>query len=1014
MPRVLAIEPNTAQQPTLQRMLRGLPGTLVLVVHSKDAALDSIQQQVPDLLLLGTLMSPRDETDLLGYLKTLPDAGHLQTLRIPLLRKPTPERRSRLSFLGGRSSKTAAEGTGCDPKVFVEEVGEYLAKAAELKAEAKETAALEAPDSAAPVEAPRPGVPPPIDISELLDIPVENCTPAIQEDSGVTAVGAETPVPAAATQVPQDAADERLHDELSQVRAEAEEKLATEVARVRAEADERHQADVEQIRAEADAVREAAVEEARTAAEAEADDRLRVDLERARTELAELRNAAAAQSQAAAEALEAEVARVRTEADDRLTAEVDRARREAEEQRKVQLEEAEREADASRAEAAREARAAAEAAAAEALENELASVRAENETRLAQELERAQAETRQEAAHEARADAEAAATKALEAELIRVRTENEKRLEEELAHVRAEAQETHEAQLAEAEREAEARRAEAAREARAVAEAAAATALEVELARVHTENETRLARELEHARIEASEAHEAKLAEAERAAEALRDEAAREARAAAEAAAAESLEIELGRVQAENETRLATELERARGDAGTANRASEDDQDAKSSHIAAANDLIEVEVSRIREDAEKRLAEELAKVRQAEEERRQAEFRAIEAQVAELKDAAVAQARATEEALAAELTKIRQDHPQAAVASDKRAPTGMWATSQSRASTAPTPIADSVPTGLAQAKTSGNAALMTMADNVAAPDSTNDYYSLWRKQTRKRVRPELAETAAPRRRGRCVMALAAGLLLVLADGLVRNTTSRVGAQAESDMAEAGIGAGLPVLSIPALPMGELQVESTPAGARVLVDGEERGQTPLMLPDVPAGRHRITLESDAGTVRRTIFVREGQTAAVVEAILPGWLAVFSRVKLDIYIGGRRLGSSEDGHLMLSPGQYDIELVSERLGLRVTREIEIEPGAVTAHNMELPNGRLQVDGPSGAEVWIENALVGQVPVADVAVPIGIRRVVVRHPDGREWQRSIDVKLGSPTVVTFDAPETSRARR
>src|SRR6185436_11153274 len=48
------------------------------------------------------------------------------------------------------------------------------------------------------------------------------------------------------------------------------------------------------------------------------------------------------------------------------------------------------------------------------------------------------------------------------------------------------------------------------------------------------------------------------------------------------------------------------------------------------------------------------------------------------------------------------------------------------------------------------------------------------------------------------------------------------------------------------------PTGELRIESTPDGARVMVDGKESGFTPLTLNNVPAGRHLVVLEGENGT------------------------------------------------------------------------------------------------------------------------------------------------------------------
>ncbi len=44
-------------------------------------------------------------------------------------------------------------------------------------------------------------------------------------------------------------------------------------------------------------------------------------------------------------------------------------------------------------------------------------------------------------------------------------------------------------------------------------------------------------------------------------------------------------------------------------------------------------------------------------------------------------------------------------------------------------------------------------------------------------------------------------------------------------------------------------VGHVRVESTPSGARILLDGEPRGHTPQVLRDVPTGRHLLRLERE---------------------------------------------------------------------------------------------------------------------------------------------------------------------
>src|SRR5437764_594159 len=84
-PLVLAIEPDLRQAAIVKRIVREKVLADVTVVDSRDAALEAMRTTVPDVLLLSTLLSPRDEDELIAHLRTLQNAEHLQTHTIPQL-----------------------------------------------------------------------------------------------------------------------------------------------------------------------------------------------------------------------------------------------------------------------------------------------------------------------------------------------------------------------------------------------------------------------------------------------------------------------------------------------------------------------------------------------------------------------------------------------------------------------------------------------------------------------------------------------------------------------------------------------------------------------------------------------------------------------------------------------------------------------------------------------------------------------------------------------------------------
>jgi hypothetical protein len=104
-------------------------------------------------------------------------------------------------------------------------------------------------------------------------------------------------------------------------------------------------------------------------------------------------------------------------------------------------------------------------------------------------------------------------------------------------------------------------------------------------------------------------------------------------------------------------------------------------------------------------------------------------------------------------------------------------------------------------------------------------------------------------------------------------------------------------------------------------------------------------------------------------------------------------------------MLASGRHDIQLVSETMGYRVTRVINIVPGKVSSLSVDLPNGTVNLNATPWAEVWIDGRRVGETPLGNLSMPIGPHEVVFRHPQFGEKRHAISVTLSGPTRLSVD---------
>jgi hypothetical protein len=205
--------------------------------------------------------------------------------------------------------------------------------------------------------------------------------------------------------------------------------------------------------------------------------------------------------------------------------------------------------------------------------------------------------------------------------------------------------------------------------------------------------------------------------------------------------------------------------------------------------------------------------------------------------------------------------------------------------------------------------------------------------------------------------------------------------------------------------------GRLQVISEPPGATVIVDGERKGIAPLVVTDLPAGRHRIELQSDAGTVQQEVTINAGATSSLVVPVTPkdaplsGWVAVTSPVGLQIFEGGQLVGTTQTERILMTAGRHDLELVNETLDFRGRQSVQVGPGKVVPLRVQLPTGSLNVNAIPWAEVFIDGERKGETPLGNLSLSIGPHEVVFRHPQFGEQRQAIVVKAGAPARVSVD---------
>jgi hypothetical protein len=206
--------------------------------------------------------------------------------------------------------------------------------------------------------------------------------------------------------------------------------------------------------------------------------------------------------------------------------------------------------------------------------------------------------------------------------------------------------------------------------------------------------------------------------------------------------------------------------------------------------------------------------------------------------------------------------------------------------------------------------------------------------------------------------------------------------------------------------------GRLQVRTDPPGALVSVDSIPRGSSPVTIGNLAPGDHIVVVSANGNSVQQSVTVDAGMTSALVvplgtrdKALLSGWVAIASPIEVQIFEGGKLLGSNQSDRIMVASGTHQFDLVNESLGYRASRNISVAPGKVETLNVRPPMGSIAINAIPWAEVWVDGEKAGDTPIGNLAVAIGRHEVTFRHPEFGEAHQAVTVTLNGPARLSVD---------
>lgn len=165
-----------------------------------------------------------------------------------------------------------------------------------------------------------------------------------------------------------------------------------------------------------------------------------------------------------------------------------------------------------------------------------------------------------------------------------------------------------------------------------------------------------------------------------------------------------------------------------------------------------------------------------------------------------------------------------------------------------------------------------------------------------------------------------------------------------------------------------LDSGVVAVNSSPSGAKVVLNGVSRGVTPISISDVPKGRATLEVSLDGYLPQtRELILKAGeiQNIDISLAGRPGSLFLNSVPDgARFYVNDQAFGKGPVTIPNVTPGSYSIRAEMDGYG-SVTKDVKVELGQTVSEEFRLVSilGRLEVRTvPADAQVFIDGRPVG----------------------------------------------------